>query len=121
ITEAIAAYDKIKYDKLKKNVFVIEDIPEIPSKEHVNYILKDLSDVIRNICRETHQKIKVTNQKKKYIVNRLRSSIFDLGFADIHKIFSSFHFNHMEQYKQFIDIFFGAYNIPCTLLVISSL
>ncbi|MEK4170803.1 DUF559 domain-containing protein [Lysinibacillus sp. FSL L8-0312] len=119
INNMIHAYDKIKYDKEKKFVFDITKIPTCVPKQDAEYIYKDLSKVIQHVCNNAHMKIKITNRKKPFIVNALRKSIFESGYAEINNTFAYFDSPQLENYKNHIDIFFGAYNIPCFIIVAS--
>lgn len=119
IKNMIHAYDKIKYDKKKKFVFDITKIPSCVPKQDAEYIYKDLSKVIQHVCNNAHMKVKITNRKKPFIVNAVRKSIFESGYSEINNTFVHFDSPQLETYKNHIDILFGAYNIPCSIIVAS--
>jgi len=121
IKNMIQAYDKVKYDKQKKSLFDINQIPTSVPKLDAEYIYKDLSKAIQHACNDTHKKVKINSRKKSHIVNAVRKSVFKAGFSDIHRTFVYFDVPQLETFKQKIDIFFGAYNIPCCIVVASNL
>lgn len=121
ITNMIQAYDKIRYEKQKKFIFDVASVPSEVPKQDADYIYKDLYKVIQDACIDAHKKVKINNRKKSFIVSEVRKSIFEAGFTDIHNTFVYFDALKLEGYKKQIDIFFGAYNIPCAIVVASSM
>ncbi len=91
------------------------------SKENADYVYKDISKVIKDTCIDIHKKIKVTSIKKRTILNKVRKSIFEKGYAEISSSLANFNAQKLNHYKDESDLFFGAYNTPCFVWVRSSM
>lgn len=121
IKKMIQTYDKIKYDKRKKFLFDHNRIPSIVPKKEAEYIYKGLSSIFQEACNTAHVKVKITNRKKKFIISSVRRAIFEAGYAEISDTLAFFNNHQLINYRHYIDILFGAYNIPCSIIVAATM
>ncbi|MFD5853591.1 endonuclease domain-containing protein [Cytobacillus pseudoceanisediminis] len=106
IKDALKAYDKIRYDKNLKSAFDPGMIALQVSKKNADYVYKDLSKMIKDTCIDIHKKIKVTSIKKTTILNKVRKSIFEKGYAEISSSLANFNVQKLNHYKDESDLFF---------------